>query len=324
MSYYLVRVGEGAKYIYEAHKYGYIAIGWSDVPPLDSLDSLDAIKREVALHYSHYSPSQVGAQSGQLHRFGHLMRLKDIVISPFKDKSYLVGVIGDYYYEENPQDGCDFKHRRKVAWRKETIFKEDMSTNLSYAVGATLTVFSLDKYSPELDALIMGRPYSPAEKPQRIRDIVLQGLMELSGQEFEEFIQHLLEVIGFTAETTQYIGDKGIDVNGILNAEGVADIILRVQVKRVRSSISNKDILALRGTLGQGEHGCLITLSSFTTKAQEEALAPGKLPIKTIDGDDLAGLILKHFDEFDEKYKDKFAVRRKKNFNIEAMFEPVT
>lgn len=133
-----------------------------------------------------------------------------------------------------------------------------------------------------------------------------------------------LEVIGFTAETTQYIGDKGIDVNGILSAEGLAEIILRVQVKRVKGSIGNKDVLALRGALGQGEHGCFITLSSFTAKAREEALAPGKLPIKTIDGNDLAGLILKHFDELDERYKEKFAVRRKKNFNIETMFEPVT
>ncbi|RJS85475.1 hypothetical protein CW713_01440 [Methanophagales archaeon] len=56
-------------------------------------------------------------------------------------------------------------------------------------------------------------------------------------------------MIGFTVETTQYVGDKGIDVNGILDAEGLADVILRVQVKKVRGSIENKEILALRGAL---------------------------------------------------------------------------
>lgn len=198
-----------------------------------------------------------------------------------------------------------------------------MTTNLSYAVGATLTIFSLDKYADEIDALIAGKTFTPAEKPQRIRDVILSGLMEFKGKEFEEFIRHVLEIIGFTAETTPYVGDKGIDVNGILDAEGLADITLQVQVKRVKGSIGNKEILALRGALSQGEHGCLITLSSFTPQAIEEAQAQGKIPIKLIDGDDLSGLILKHFDEIDDKYKKKFEIRRKKDFNIEDQFEPI-
>ena len=106
-----------------------------------------------------------------------------------------------------------------------------------------------------------------------------------------------------------------------MDAEGLADITLRVQVKRVRGSIGNKEILALRGALSQGEHGCLITLSSFTPQAIEEA--QGKIPIKLIDGDDLSGLTLKHFDEIDDKYKKKFEIQRKKDFNIEDQFEPI-
>lgn len=90
----------------------------------------------------------------------------------------------------------------------------------------------------------------------------------------------------------------------------MADITLRVQVKRVRGSIGNKEILALRGALSQGEHGCLITLSSFTPQAIEEA--QGKIPIKLIDGDDLSGLTLKHFDEIDDKYKKKSKFEEKK------------
>jgi HJR/Mrr/RecB family endonuclease len=198
-----------------------------------------------------------------------------------------------------------------------------MSTNLSYAVGATLTIFSLDKYSDEIEQLIAGQKFTPADKPQRIRDIVLSALLELNGKQFEEFITHLLETIGFSAETTQYVGDKGIDVNGILDAEGLADIILRVQAERVRSSIGNRDVLALRGALSQSEHGCLITISNFTNKAHEEAQAQNKTLIKLIDGNDLAGLILKHYDELDERYKMAFGIRRRKDYNVEDQFEAV-
>ncbi len=198
-----------------------------------------------------------------------------------------------------------------------------MSTNLSYSIGGLLTIFSLKKYSRELDVLMGREPSTPAEKPEGIRKIVLENLYNLDGREFEEFISHILEVVGFTAETTQYTKDKGIDVNGVLDAEGLASITLRVQVKRRKGSISNKEVLELRGGLNPNEHGCLITLSRFTKQAGEEAQAPTRTPIKLIDGDDLAGLILKHFDLIDDKYKKVFGIRKKKDFNIEEQFEAV-
>lgn len=284
MSYYLVRIGEGSKYVEEGRKDGFIAVGWNEVPNIISLESLEKIKEALEKTSYQYTPAQIAAQAGQLFRFGLEMQNNDTVISPIGEGRYIVGKAGDYYFNETPGKGCHYKHRRNVEWQEETISKEDMSTNLAYALGATLTIFSLNRYAEELGNLISGTKYTPADKPQRIRDIVLNNLLELDGKEFEEFIKDLLEIIGFSAETTQYVADKGIDVNGTLNAEGLADVTLRIQVKRVRSSISNKEILALRGGLKQEEHGCFITLSTFTKSAIEEAQAQGKIPIKLIDG----------------------------------------
>ena len=59
----------------------------------------------------------------------------------------------------------------------------------------------------------------------------------------------------------------------------------------------------LRGTLGIDEHGVLITTSRFTKQAQAEAEAEGKKPIALIDGQVLVDLILTHYDELDEEYK---------------------
>jgi len=303
MAYYLVRVGEGSKYAREAKKGGFIAVGWNKVSDLMQLGRLDKIKAALAKAYPEYTPAQIGAQTGQLYRFSLEMKAGDTVLTPLGSGEYLVGTVGDYYFENNPKDGCDYKHRRKMQWRDGIILKENMSANLAYSMGGLLTVFSLDKYAGEIECLIAGKTFTPAEKPERIRDVILTSLMELNGKEFEEFIRHVLEIIGFTAETTQYVGDKGIDVNGTLDAEGLANITLRVQVKRLRSSVSNKEVLSLRGALSQGEHGCLIALATFTSQAIEEAQAPGKISIKLIDGDDLAGLILKHFDEIDDAYK---------------------
>lgn len=320
MSYYLIRVGQGSKYIEEARKDGFVAIGWNELPDLTKFKELEDLKESMQKLYK-YTPAQLGAQAGQVYRFGNILKNGDYVLSPIGEGEYVIGEVGDYYFNENPQGHCPFKHRRKVTWNEKTISKDEMSTNLTYALGATLTIFSLDKYANELKAIIAGDTPTPAEQPQRVRDIIQEALLELDGREFEEFIRHLLEIIGFEAQTTQYVGDKGIDVTGILNAEGIAEITLRVQVKRVRGSISNKDILAMRGALAQSEHACFITLSNFTKQAIEEAEAEGKVQVRLLDGEDLAGLVLKNFDDLDEEYKKRFSIRRRKDFNIEDQFE---
>ena len=65
----------------------------------------------------------------------------------------------------------------------------------------------------------------------------------------------------------------------------------------------------LRGTLGVDEHGVLITTGRFTKQAQTEAEAEGKKPIALIDGQMLVDLILTHYNELDEEYKELLQLR---------------
>ncbi len=321
MSFYLVRVGSGGRYVEEAHRSGFIAVGWNEISDLKKLGDIAHIKSSLLLAYPNYTTPQIAAQAGQLSRFGLDMQLGDIVLSPLGEGRYLYGKVGEYFYETNPFGVCPFQHRRHIDWDSRILKKDEMSSNLAYALGATLTVFSLDKYAQEIESLIEGKLMTPAEKPLRIRDGIIASLLELDGKEFEDFISHLFEILGFESHATQYVGDKGIDVIGILNAEGLADITLHVQVKRVRSSIGNKEVLAIRGTLNPGEHACLITLSTFTAQAEEEASALKKDQVKLIDGEDLASLILNHFDELDVQYRQLFGITRKRDLNLEDQFE---
>jgi predicted Mrr-cat superfamily restriction endonuclease len=85
MQYFLVRVGEGAKYISQARKQGYVAIGWNEVPDLRKFKDADGIKTALTKTSYGYSASQAGAQAGQLYRFGLEMQAGDIVLSPLGD-----------------------------------------------------------------------------------------------------------------------------------------------------------------------------------------------------------------------------------------------
>ncbi len=319
MSYYLIRVGSGAIHAEEAYKNNFVAIDWDGIDSLDNYDSFEAIKKVLGNRYK-YSPAQLGMATGQVFRFGCEMEAGDIVFMPMGEGNYAVGTIDAYYWEEKPKGKCPFLHRRSVTWEKRLYSKRDMSTTLSYGMGAIMTLFSLNKYAGEIEALLSGEEYSPAEKPLRIRDQVIIQLMELNGKEFEEFVMHLLNVIGFHAETTQYTNDKGIDVVGILDAEGLADITVRVQVKRKSGAIGRRVVQELRGAVNRDEHPCIITTGGFHKNAIIEAEDQNKVPVKLVDGDDLAALVLKHFDNLDDRYKVLLAIRRKR-INVEDQFE---
>ena len=319
---YLVRVGEGSRYADLAKRGGYVAIAWEEMQDLTSIKDAAQLKGRLAKAFPLYSKQQLATQAGQVARFLLEMQPGDTILMPMGEGRYSVGIAKNYYFELMPSDGCPYSHRRGVEWQPLILSKVDMSTNLTYALGATLTVFSLNLYAAEIDALRTGQTFSPAEKPQKVRDLVLAALLELDGREFEEFLSHLLEVVGFRAEATQYSRDKGIDVIGTLDAEGLADINLRVQAKRIRSVVSRKDVAALRGDLEQDQLGCFITTSTFSPDAEEAASSANKKPIKLIDGNGLAAIILKTFDGIDEKYKARFGIRRRRDYNIDDQFEP--
>ena len=146
----------------------------------------------------------------------------------------------------------------------------------------------------------------------------------MSGFEFEHFVGHLFDLVGFTASVTRPVGDKGVDVVGTLNAEGLAEVTVRVQVKRIHGAVGSKEIQALRGALEHGEHAFFVTLSTFSKQATEEADASNKTTVMLIDGVDLTNLVLEHFDGLDVKYKKLLGIRRKEQLKAEDLFELAT
>jgi restriction endonuclease Mrr len=176
-------------------------------------------------------------------------------------------------------------------------------------------VFRLKEHAEEIESILTGksRDHGIAEPVTggQLMPALLDRLLDMTPKEFEEFIGHLLTLCGFEATVTQLVGDKGIDVVGLLNAEGLADVGVQVQVKRTKSTIGNQDILQLRGTLGQDEHGAFVCLGKFSRSAQEEAQSPGKKAIKLIDGQTLAQMILSQYENLAERYKQFLSLHRR-------------
>lgn len=132
---------------------------------------------------------------------------------------------------------------------------------------------------------------------KRTRNRLSQLLHDMPADRFEALVGELLLAIGFdedTVEVTQYHGDGGIDVRGVLQAGGITRINAAVQVKRWKANISAPTVRNVRGALTTHEQGIIITTSSFSKGAIKEANEIGKTPISMVDGKELLDLLIEH------------------------------
>jgi len=267
--YWATRLGEGGKYIDFGKKGKYIAIGWE----LGNLGWVANYRGDedrlweklwdlVKNTYGGTSVS-IGIATGQVLSFVKGMSLRDIVLVPdFNKGQFLVAEVSRVYeYKKHWGDGCPYQNRRKVRW-KSPISMQGVSRKLKNSFYSWLTVFSIDHHAQELVQILSGIKPSVSKRGVVDTDVysaVIDRLMGLNPQEFEGFMAHILSTIGFQAAATQYVGDKGVDVSGTLSAEGVAEITLKLQVKRIKPSIGIDEVLKIRGTLAGDEHGAIVT-----------------------------------------------------------------
>lgn len=319
--YWATRLGEGGKYIEPGRKGNYIAIGWElgDLGWVANYtgdeDKLwEKLWNLVKKTYGGTSVS-VGISTGQVWNFVREMSVQDIALVPdFNEGQFLVAELtGTYEYKKKWGDGCPYPSRRKVRW-KSPIQMQDVSQKLKSSFYSWLTVFSIDHHAKELEQVLSGvTPAIPKAEMTgaQLYDAIIDRIMQLSPQKFEAFTAHLLSTIGFQAAATRYVGDKGVDVVGTLTAEGIAEVILKLQVKRITGSIGIDEVLRIRGALAGDEHGAIATTSKFTKQAREEAKSQGKKRIALIDGHNLVELILTHYDEIDDDYKNLLGLKKK-------------
>lgn len=117
-------------------------------------------------------------------------------------------------------------------------------------------------------------------------------LTTLSGIEFENICQDLLEKMGFSTERTKATGDGGIDIIAY-NDQALISGKYIIQCKRYAGSVGEPIIRDLYGviTSERANKGILMTTGHFTKHAI--SFAQGK-PLELIDGAKMQELIEKY------------------------------
>jgi restriction system protein len=122
---------------------------------------------------------------------------------------------------------------------------------------------------------------------------LLDRVRAMDPRAFEQLIAELLSALGFEIiSITPYGGDGGVDVRAELVTGGVMRVRVAIQVKRWANNVRTPTVRELRGSLGAHERGMIVTTSSFSAGAREEAERQDAQPISLMSGEELVALMV--------------------------------
>jgi len=293
-------------------KHGTIAIGWREMGDLNDIENnREAFKAKYQLVYPEAKKGSIPTGSGMLYRFCHEVQIGDYIVFPSKsDRMVNIGeVTGDYIYDASQPE---YVQTRTVKWLKN-VPRTAFTQGALYEIGSAMSFFAVKNYADEfLAALEKGFKHtasSAGEDPtvgataediiESTKDFVLKELSRnLKGYALEEFVANLLQAMGYRTTVSPQGGDSGIDITAY--KDELPPRIL-VQVKSQDSDIKETTIQSLKGAMREGDYGLFVTLSNYTKNAQK--YLDSTPIIRGINGTELVDLILKYYEDLDEKYQ---------------------
>jgi restriction system protein len=298
----------------------FIAIGWEKIGDLSKISpTRDAFKAAVAAAYN-AKPGAIPVNAGILLRFVHEMKKGDVVVYPSKpDRMVNLGIVeSDYvFHKENIQS---YPNRRKVKWLHQ-VPRTDFSADALHEIGAFITLFKISNYADEFLAALDGKRPASADNDAKIaeivssqvedsvKDFIIKRLKEnIEWDQFEQFIGHLLECMGYHARVTQKSKDGGIDIIAHKDELGFEPPIIKVQCKQILGTIGQPEIAQLYGHVESKEFGLFVTLGAYSADARRFERSKGNL--RLIDGDELIELIFNHYPKFEPKYQVLLPLKR--------------
>ncbi len=143
---YVVRAYFG-KYITNFIRGGYVGIGW--MPSVDLSEVSDSDNLSLLFerdHPKYQNDLIIGRQLGQVERFLFEMKDGDYVITPDSNTETIhYGIVepDPSYYYFTGEDGCPFRHRRKVKWNRRGIEENEFSQPFQRAIRSPMVVFQV-------------------------------------------------------------------------------------------------------------------------------------------------------------------------------------
>jgi hypothetical protein len=110
------------------------------------------------------------------------------------------------------------------------------------------------------------------EAGNQFKDIEGKEVNEMTGVEYEDHCQKILQDLGWQIETTATTGDQGVDLIAVKNQSRIC-----IQCKCYSSPVGNKAVQEAIAGMGfyRGTHAAVVTNAGFTKSAKELAASAG-------------------------------------------------
>lgn len=294
---------------------GYISIGWASLGNLQHIKkSREAFKAAVSNKYPDFKVGAVPIHAGTLYKFVHEIKSGDLIVYPSKPNRMvnLGTVVGEYFYASDNDSG--FPNRRRVNWIK-AIPRAEFSQNALHEIGSAVTLFQIKNNAEEFLSAFEGKPFATeavdeetveaasAAAEDITEDFVIKRLKsKLDPYQFEAFVAHLLERMGYHARVTQRSGDGGVDIIAHKDELGFEPPLIKVQCKQTLNTIGQPDVAQLYGHVEVSrEHGLFITLGEYSAQARQ--FERSKHNLRLLNGEEFVALIYNHYDRFEPRYQ---------------------
>ena len=297
-----------------------IAIGWPKIGDLSKYPDREAYKNAYLKFYPADTVGAVRNAAGIFFRFVHEMKIGDMVVYPSRPTNvvYIGKITGEYQFA--PNFSSNFPNQRIVKWLTR-LPRTSFSQGALYEIGSALTLFQVRNNADEFIAAAAGKPEPPSDKQDseesakisadietQTNDFVLKQIkLHFKGEALEDLIVHLLETMGYHARKMPK-NNPSVDIIAHKDELGFEPPIIKCQVKSEEGTIGLDPVEKLNSHVNQNEFGLLITLSDFNKNATQ--FAESKPNLRLVDGYTLVDMLLNHYTELDNKYRNAIPLRQ--------------
>ncbi len=311
----MVRAGEGGYLAADFVEKGCVAVGFDGVGDFTPLRDLDAIKGALRRRYPDRTPVQIVVAASVANKFRSLIKVGDAVVTynPETRLYHLGRISGEY--EFLPGLVPDYDHVRRVLWER-SISRDALSVASRNSLGSTITIFEpgdavLNEFlaTSSSEGAPPDRPSNPADDREEVtrifedqlsrsREFIKDRINRLDPHQMEHLAAALLRALGFKARVTPVGSDRGRDVIASPDGLGLQSPRIFCEVKHRKGQIGAPEVRSFAASLRHDDRGLYLSTGGFSKEAKYEA-ERASVPISLIDLDDLAKLVIEHYERFD-------------------------
>ncbi len=320
----MVRAWRGGRYFDLFKDNAVVAIGWSDIGPLDALKTREEITERLTREWPEWHPQKISMTAGQLFRFRYEMQRGDRVVTYDPGRRvYLLGTIsGDYRYD--PKLDNDAMNARPVQWEGE-ISRDLLSVATKNSLGAISTLFLLPpEAAADLERALGTQqpvPQSASEETDagesdlfkdvqdRSIEFIKDHVSRLDWDAMQELVAGLLRAMGYKTRVSPSGPDRGKDIVASPDGFGFESPRIVVEVKHRGQTMGSQEIRSFLGGRHPEDKGLYVSTGGFTKDAYYEA-ERASIPITLMTLDDLVDALLEHYENLDIESKQLLPLKK--------------